>query len=185
MVDFEIVIYDFADIYDIFLETFDRRIRNSIIKNITRVKDPCWDVRYGGSISYIFIYPRGNDLICWVRNAGSKTEIEVRSAVVDVQTEIYLYDLNKPETEINEGKNRIVDCPKCGTPLSRDANFCLYCGLDLKKCMVCNLIIGRGEEVVKCPNCSELAHRAHLLEYLKIKAQCPLCGKPLNKNKII
>ncbi|MHA1578182.1 MAG: RING finger protein [Candidatus Freyarchaeota archaeon] len=49
-----------------------------------------------------------------------------------------------------------------------------------QRCIVCNLKIKEGENIVYCPFCGLPSHRDHLLEWLKIKGFCPNCGKPLN-----
>lgn len=44
------------------------------------------------------------------------------------------------------------------------------------RCEVCNLSIYASEETLDCPECHQLAHRSHLLEWIKIKGFCPTCN---------
>jgi rRNA maturation endonuclease Nob1 len=50
-----------------------------------------------------------------------------------------------------------------------------------KKCMVCNLELGGDDDVVWCPNCGSPAHRDHLLEWIHVKNNCPICGERLTE----
>lgn len=43
------------------------------------------------------------------------------------------------------------------------------------KCIVCKLSIYASEQITKCPICNFVAHRTHLLEWIKIKGKCPNC----------
>ncbi len=47
----------------------------------------------------------------------------------------------------------------------------------IAKCVVCDLLIYENEEFTTCPICNAIAHRTHLLEWLKIKGFCPNCGQ--------
>ena len=180
----EIVIPDFADKYEQILKCFDQRIKNSNLKKVKRTTEYEWKL---GLIRIILLQLR-NDIICrLILPSGSipptRVEVELRRALADVQTEIFVYELSKPDAAIKESKKKLVDCFNCGMPISRSASFCPHCGSDLKKCIVCNLVIGKGENIAKCPNCGGFAHKTHLLEYIKIKVRCPLCGKVLKKLK--
>jgi hypothetical protein len=46
-------------------------------------------------------------------------------------------------------------------------------------CIVCKLPIYLHEDVIECPACYSVAHRSHLLEWVKIKGYCPNCGYSL------
>ncbi len=60
--------------------------------------------------------------------------------------------LNKSATTEN------LVCPDCNQFVSKEAEFCPYCGIELIKCMVCNSVIGGNQEFKVCPNCGESAH---------------------------
>ncbi|UCE05396.1 MAG: E3 ubiquitin protein ligase [bacterium] len=42
-------------------------------------------------------------------------------------------------------------------------------------CQVCHLSMDVSEDTLKCPKCSNLSHKSHFLEWLKIKGYCPSC----------
>lgn len=42
-------------------------------------------------------------------------------------------------------------------------------------CMICKLEIFPGDIVYICPNCKSYYHENHLLNWLVIKATCPVC----------
>ncbi|NVM03452.1 MAG: hypothetical protein HWN67_14080 [Candidatus Helarchaeota archaeon] len=73
-------------------------------------------------------------------------------------------------------------CFNCQTVNKNNSTFCVNCGLTLTGCSICLLKIGSTEEVLRCPYCNSLAHKSHLLEWLKIKGVCPVCKYPLKWN---
>jgi uncharacterized CHY-type Zn-finger protein len=52
-------------------------------------------------------------------------------------------------------------------------------------CGVCHLSINEFEELRTCPLCHSMAHREHLLEWVKIKGKCPSCNSNLKEIEII
>jgi hypothetical protein len=50
-----------------------------------------------------------------------------------------------------------------------------------EKCVVCDLQLNRGDDVVWCPSCGNPAHRTHLLEWIHVKNRCPVCGEHLRE----
>lgn len=195
MQEFEEVVWGLADLYDIFLEALDKRIQNSNLKKVTRMGEYEWHVSDSGSKSYILVYQRGNDIICWLKIGTSgilsfilplvtKIEVAVRNAITEADTDILMEGTTKP-TPLKMSKRRMVLCPNCGSSISRDINFCPKCGSELEKCIICNLVIGKNQKIAKCPSCGGLAHRTHFLEYLRIKTQCPTCGKWVKKEELV
>ena len=71
-------------------------------------------------------------------------------------------------------------CPECNKPISKDAEFCPYCGTELIKCMFCNSVIGGNQELVICPKCGGSAHLSCAARDSK---KCPKCGTPLNEHE--
>jgi hypothetical protein len=53
-----------------------------------------------------------------------------------------------------------------------------------RKCIVCNLPINKGEELVRCPCCGNLAHRDHMLEWLHIRGYCPVCSEKISESEL-
>jgi hypothetical protein len=50
-----------------------------------------------------------------------------------------------------------------------------------EECMVCKLELSEGEDVVWCPHCGNPAHKTHLLEWIRMRNTCPICGKHLSE----
>jgi rRNA maturation endonuclease Nob1 len=48
-------------------------------------------------------------------------------------------------------------------------------------CIVCSLRLTRDDDVVWCPHCGGLAHRNHMLDWVRQKRCCPACDKPLSE----
>ncbi|MFB0562901.1 MAG: hypothetical protein ACETWM_17010 [Candidatus Lokiarchaeia archaeon] len=176
MTDFEVVIEDSADKYDILLEAFDRRIKNSKLKKVTREGKSEWNVGGGGWFSKgsILFYQRRNDIICRVipeKNIFYRCMTvnifgtwsyalppRIYSEVVRVIEEVYDDVIGAEE----EAQTEILDW-----------------------CIVCDRIINDDEEITKCPYCYGLAHIDHLLKYIEVKGRCPSCGKELKKYKLV
>ena len=53
------------------------------------------------------------------------------------------------------------------------------------RCIVCRLSIYATEQTIKCSICSFMAHRTHLLEWIKIKGKCPKCKANLKYPDLI
>ena len=47
------------------------------------------------------------------------------------------------------------------------------------RCSVCMSPIKAGESFVRCPFCEIPSHYAHIVEWIKVKPQCPNCRKKL------
>ncbi len=195
MQEFEEVLLGLADLYDIFLEAFDKRLQNSNLKKVTRMVEYEWHISDSGSKNYILVYQRGNDIVCWVKSGSSgllgfispietKIEVAIRNAITEAETDILIDGTKKSTLTVKESKKITILCPTCGSSISRDINFCPNCGLELEKCIICNLVIGKDQQISKCPGCGGLAHRTHFLEYLRIKNQCPICGKWVKKELV-
>jgi hypothetical protein len=48
-------------------------------------------------------------------------------------------------------------------------------------CIVCSLRLTKDDNVVWCPHCGGLAHRNHMLDWVRAKGCCPACDQPLNE----
>ncbi len=68
-------------------------------------------------------------------------------------------------------------CPWCGGILAERRSLigdkCPECSQNVQ-CSVCRLPMVKSEEILQCDN-GHAAHKQHLLEWLKIRASCPLC----------
>ena len=213
MTDFEVVIPDSAYEFDNFVEHFDQQIKYSNLKRAAKIAQTEWDLS-GGILSKgrVNIYRSANNIIVRVKSEidivpiiliiilslligiiflviasdnQKKIDSEVRRAIESAKTKILMKAPTKPASIRYVGKKKLMDCPSCGEALYKIGSFCPYCGFKLEKCIVCNLIIGKDDEITKCPYCSGIAHRDHILEYIKVKGQCPICGKELKKYELV
>ena len=110
---------------------------------------------------------------------------------------------------IHERKAHVIKmrpkCRSCGTLLeSPDTRFCAKCGATVLngaqvkgtteadslflervgKCMVCNLDLGTKDPIAWCAHCGGIAHRVHLLEWVHVPGNCPLCKHHLDEREI-
>ncbi len=53
-----------------------------------------------------------------------------------------------------------------------------------ERCSVCALPIAKGEPIATCPECGQLAHVDHLLEWLHVKGVCPNCKSRLTRKDL-
>ena len=66
-------------------------------------------------------------------------------------------------------------CFECGKIIRGGKSKCPKCGAKQRRCMVCRTFIGQEELYTKCSHCKQLAHRSHLLEWIKVNGTCPYC----------
>ncbi|MEM2145211.1 MAG: RING finger protein, partial [Candidatus Jordarchaeaceae archaeon] len=71
-------------------------------------------------------------------------------------------------------------CPECSKSVSRNSEFCPYCGTELINCFVCDSVIGGNQEIIICPKCGGSAHLNCLA---KDDRKCPSCGKALREQE--
>lgn len=77
-------------------------------------------------------------------------------------------------------------CRECGAAIrTKGAKECPSCGAKRWQCTVCHTFIETGEKYLRCPHCSNPAHRTHLLEWLKIKGVCPFCQQKLRRSELV
>jgi len=74
---------------------------------------------------------------------------------------------------------RMIRCFSCGTDKAFGEDICPNCGVENVQCSVCKLPISFGVETAECPHCENIAHREHLLEWIKVKGSCPVCQRHL------
>lgn len=51
-------------------------------------------------------------------------------------------------------------------------------------CLVCNLKLRASDILAWCPHCGNTFHKAHVLEWIKIKKCCPACQEHLDKKEL-
>ncbi len=75
-------------------------------------------------------------------------------------------------------------CLNCGYILKSPYNPCSNCRQMPSLCTVCQGLIKSGDEVYECPSCTNLAHREHLLKWISIKSECPLCKSRISQRTL-
>lgn len=81
-------------------------------------------------------------------------------------------------------EKRVVRCFSCGEARTNINEVCPNCGIDTVLCSVCKLPISFGSEPLECYHCQHVAHKEHLLEWVKVKGTCPICQKKLVADKL-
>jgi RNA polymerase subunit RPABC4/transcription elongation factor Spt4 len=78
-----------------------------------------------------------------------------------------------------------IQCAFCAEKLriTEDMQYCRYCGQIIPQCRVCGSPIVYGDEILQCPHCKAYAHKTHLIEWIKVKGYCPVCGVDVEESK--
>ena len=58
-------------------------------------------------------------------------------------------------------------------------------GKVIGRCSICKHVIREKEKIVSCPFCDEQYHFEHLMEWVKIRGECPNCQKKLQLEEFI
>ncbi|MBY9001153.1 MAG: hypothetical protein KGD64_09580, partial [Candidatus Heimdallarchaeota archaeon] len=61
---------------------------------------------------------------------------------------------------------------------NRHAN-CPNCDEKIPICEICRSHLTLGEKIVQSSTCNHVYHKDHILEWIKIKSNCPVCKEPL------
>ncbi|MHA2253800.1 MAG: hypothetical protein ACXAD7_25815, partial [Candidatus Kariarchaeaceae archaeon] len=69
----------------------------------------------------------------------------------------------------------VFTCFNCGAGFDEQLNTCPQCNWEFQVCMVCKGELKPDSNTSNCPNCNSTAHEEHLIAWLSIKAQCPIC----------
>ncbi|MDH5401255.1 MAG: zinc ribbon domain-containing protein [Candidatus Heimdallarchaeota archaeon] len=80
----------------------------------------------------------------------------------------------------NRFKKKDLICPKCKQIFPEQNRFCIKCGFEISKCMVCKGKIIALETIIQCNNCDAPAHEDHILKWIMIKNICPNCREQWN-----
>ena len=104
------------------------------------------------------------------------TQVEISSPVEDtLETQKSLEELEiiaaeAKEEEEEEEEQHIVKGPQPLKVATTDLD---------ERCSVCMSPIKAGESFVRCPFCEIPSHYSHIVEWIKVKPQCPNCRKKL------
>ncbi len=77
-----------------------------------------------------------------------------------------------------------LNCLSCGFTIQSTSDPCPNCRKMHSFCTVCNGFIKVRDEVLICPSCDNMAHKEHLLQWLKIKEECPICKSSINERTL-
>jgi hypothetical protein len=91
------------------------------------------------------------------------------------------FSLPVDQKEIRERlAKRTLRCFSCGEERTNVNEPCSNCGVDTVQCSVCKLPISFGSDYLECSHCQNIAHKEHLLEWIKVKGTCPVCQQKLS-----
>ena len=77
-----------------------------------------------------------------------------------------------------------MHCLNCGHLIKSVYEPCSNCEEIPSKCSICQGIIKRGDNILECPNCSNVAHDDHMEQWMKIKNECPICKTKISKRNL-
>jgi predicted DNA-binding transcriptional regulator len=77
-----------------------------------------------------------------------------------------------------------MHCLNCGHIIKSAYEACNNCKEIPAKCSVCQVLIKRGDNILECPNCSNVAHNDHMEQWMKIKNECPMCKTKISKRNL-
>jgi hypothetical protein len=105
---------------------------------------------------------------------------EIEPALI-LEEEKSLEELEAIASEVKEEKEEeIVIKEKIETPKKIQTQPLKVATSDLEdRCSVCLSVIKAGESFVRCPFCDIPSHYSHIVEWIKVKPQCPNCKKKL------
>jgi hypothetical protein len=110
-----------------------------------------------------------------------------------------VHPLNGPKREWTPAKYQVeVRVCSCGKWNEIQQATCWHCDTSLlsfdnqvftfetaQKCAVCEFEVFPGDQVVLCPACRAQGHRAHMLEFVKAKGVCPMCGVSFTSQQML
>ncbi|MFX0168655.1 MAG: hypothetical protein ACFE89_04765 [Candidatus Hodarchaeota archaeon] len=80
---------------------------------------------------------------------------------------------------------KLAMCPECEATILAHVTVCPHCNTSRPICMICRYPFPLDAVALACPNCGGLAHRVHILEYLKGKGVCPNCQQTLDVQDLV
>jgi hypothetical protein len=147
---------------------------------------PLWD---SDIVLYIviFVIVFGAFLVFALRSRRSRRTrrtVTQEAAVREVTDEEWDTEVDGDRSVGRQATPTRFRCLECGVVITEQQPVCPECGTKQQRCIVCHQFIGQEELYNKCPHCNQLAHRRHLLEWIKIKGVCPYCQRRLRRKDI-
>lgn len=78
-----------------------------------------------------------------------------------------------------------LECLYCNEVVDKSDEICPHCNSKIPTCSVCKRKIYAEQKAVKCSHCEHLAHKSHIIEWIKSFGYCPNCKKPLIDTDLI
>ena len=105
--------------------------------------------------------------------------IEQPIVIQEVEEKVSLEELEEIAAEAKEEEIEVEakPIPESKTPTTQPLKIATS-DLD-ERCSVCMSPIKAGESFVRCPFCEIPSHYSHIVEWIKVKPQCPNCRKKL------
>ncbi len=107
--------------------------------------------------------------------------IDQSIVIQEVEEKVSLEELEEIAAEVKEEEEETEveakPIPASKSPVTQPLKIATS-DLD-ERCSVCMSPIKAGESFVRCPFCEIPSHFAHIVEWIKVKPQCPNCRKKL------
>ncbi|OLS18693.1 MAG: hypothetical protein HeimC2_44110 [Candidatus Heimdallarchaeota archaeon LC_2] len=78
----------------------------------------------------------------------------------------------------------LQQCIDCQTTQPASIRNCVNCKSELAFCQICKLGYNTTDELIKCPNCQNLFHRAHFYAWVQAKGVCVSCKVDVTLSQI-
>lgn len=124
-------------------------------------------------------------LCIWAFKNRSKQDLTDYQSSSSPRTSSTSQDRKKTQSASVSQVVQLTMCSECEATIHADVTVCPHCGTPLPICSVCQHSIEFGEPILICPHCNSQAHRAHILEYLKVKGVCPNCQADLDEYELL
>lgn len=127
----------------------------------------------------------GIGICIWACKNRSKQDLTDYQGSHSPRTSSISQDRKKARSVSASQVVQLTMCSECEATIHADETVCPHCGTPLPICSVCHHSIEFGESILICPHCNSQAHRAHILEYLKVKGVCPNCQADLDEYELL
>ena len=126
------------------------------------------------------------------RSLAKKLDIHTNDVIKNISVLIALGYYQGSLTSKSFTKTRVIfkvkeppKCFSCNIILLNYRKPCPECNAVPPICSVCKGAMSSADDLVACPFCRHEAHPSHILEWLKIKGECPVCRKRLRPPQLV
>ncbi len=131
------------------------------------------------------------DIVKEMPDVGEYLELEqvfIRQYKSAGEINKFIEEMRKKQVEQEKQTEESNLCMYCGSAIGEIRKgmeaVCPKCGKEVETCSICSRKIYKGEEVVREKKCGSLFHRRHILEWLKVKPECPICKERINEKSL-